>query len=290
MLCYIYASMNYLKAPYPFFHQGKELIKNALLIVLFGFTFDYFFEPFNVARSEHTIPYWGICLVHSSSAASIYLLTSLIAKPLINEDQWKLWREFCFLALCLLLIGIGSFLWREVIYDNPNNVSLRYLIEEVRNTFLVGSLILFFITTINFRLLEGKNRKSAQQLSSRKATEEHAIEPRFLEIKTKVSADDFQLLPEQLICAKADGNYVEFYSQNGSHARKQVARISLSEAHEQLRNIPKLVKTHRAYLVNTQHVQKVEGNAQGYQLTCKNLDFKIPVSRTNLAQFKQAIG
>ena len=65
----------------------------------------------------------------------------------VKEDtHWNLGKEILHISIILFLIGIADFLIRDVIYTNPNNWSLRYLWEEVRNTFLVG-LLLQFITT-----------------------------------------------------------------------------------------------------------------------------------------------
>jgi len=40
-----------------------------------------------------------------------------------------------------------------------------------------------------------------------------------------------------------------------------------------------IVRCHKSYIVNAKKVNKIHGNARGYFLNIKNIDFSIPVSR-----------
>lgn len=155
-----------LQAPYPYLHRGKMLLVTALLILVLAFLFEYLIEPFNVTPSEHRFSYWKINLIHSSSAAAIFFIFFSIFKNFVDEDRWKVYKEIMVLSVVLFLIGLGGFLWREVIYDNPQNVSLRYFIEEVRNTYLIGFILFFAITVINFNILNRQHRIAVELSSS----------------------------------------------------------------------------------------------------------------------------
>jgi DNA-binding LytR/AlgR family response regulator len=64
----------------------------------------------------------------------------------------------------------------------------------------------------------------------------------------------------------------------------------MSNVAEQLDNFDFLFRSHRAYIVNLNYIQESSGNAQGYQLKMRNTEVVLPVSRTNLAEFKNVIG
>jgi DNA-binding LytR/AlgR family response regulator len=108
-------------------------------------------------------------------------------------------------------------------------------------------------------------------------------------IKTQVNIDDFDLIPEQLIVARADGNYMELYVQQGSNVQKIIKRMSLKKLEEQLRDFPFILKTHRAYLVNLRKVCNSKGNAQGYQLSLHGFEEMVPVSRSMIPNFKRQV-
>lgn len=275
----------FLDQPYPLFHFGKLLLRNALLVLCMAFCFDYFFEPYNVYRPEHRWPYAIIVLAHAAHGASQYLIYGFILGKLVSRDDWKLYKEFTFLGYLLISIGIGSFLIRDFIYDNPGNWELRYLIEEVRNTLLTGSLILFFVTYINFRVL-----KSQHQVGASKIPTTHSVQNKeWVQLKTPLNSEEIAFQIDELVLAKAEGNYVRFYVKAGDQVREHFIRISLSNVAEQLNTYQQVIRTHRAFLYNINHLDKVEGNAQGYYLSTAAIDFQVPVSRSQLAHFDQRI-
>ena len=46
-----------------------------------------------------------------------------------------------------------------------------------------------------------------------------------------------------------------------------------------LENESKIIRCHRAYIVNLNLVKHADGNAQGYKLSLPETDFQVPVSR-----------
>ena len=267
-----------LSQPYPFFHKGKELLRNTLLILVIGFCFDYFFEPFNVNRSEHKFAYWAICLIHVGGATTVYFIFSSVINQFVDEDDWTIGREVVYTIGLLLLIGVLNFFWREVSYDNPKNVSVKYFLDEIRNAFLVGTLILFLILSINFNILRRKNQAQADHFHPVK--EEATTEAR-VPIQAAIPSDNFEVDPARVLCIRSDGNYVEFYVQEGEQTKKLIKRLTLQRAADQLADFP---------FMNTRQVKRVEGNAQGYQLTVDQLQFPIPVSRKHMGQFNAVMG
>ncbi len=273
----------FLKQPYPFYYQGKELIVITTLIFFMSFSFNYFFEPFDVYVPEHKMDFFWISLIHAISPVILIILLSLIGLNSQTEENWTIGKDIVFLFLYLLLIGIAQFLIRDLIYDNPNNWSLKYLIEEIRNTIFVGVLFALIIIPLNFSRLNSKNTKQANYLNtshdSTKSTESKNIL-----IKTKLKNEDLQLNVKNLLFAKAEGNYVELYLKE-EKVNKVLKRITIKELESILKPYPAIIKTHRSYLVNLEHIKNVSGNAQGYKLKLDKIPDKIPVSRNMITKF-----
>jgi len=276
-----------LNQPYPFFHKGTELLRNTLLIFVIGFFFDYFFEPFNVNRAEHHFAYWVICLIHVGGASAAYFVYSSVISHFVDEDDWVLGKEALYALFLLLFIGVLNFFWRDLIYDNPDNFSLHYFIEEIRNTFLSGTLIMLLVITINFNLLRRKNQSQAEYFEPKKSADNYS---KSVSIQAAIPSDNFELDPSHLLCIRSDGNYVEFYVREGEQTKKLIKRLTLQKAADQLADFPFIQKTHRAFMVNTRQVKRMEGNAQGYQLTVDQLHFPIPVSRRHIERFNAVMG
>jgi DNA-binding LytR/AlgR family response regulator len=268
--------------PYPFYHQSKSLWRTTLLIFVIGFLFEYFLIPFQRTPEEHKFSYAIISLFHVGVAAIIYNIFFLVIGQFINEDDWQVFKEIIAVAILLLLIGIGEWAIRDLIYDNPHNREFEILLEEVWHAYLSGSVIFALVLSINVNWLTSKHQQQAKTLDV-----PHQSQKMKVMIKAQINSDNFELSTDQLICAKAEGNYVEFYCWQIEHIHKQVKRISLSSLNEQLVDVPYLVKTHRTYLVNLNYLKKITGNAQGYQLTLQHLDFQVPVSRSHLQKFNK---
>jgi DNA-binding LytR/AlgR family response regulator len=208
---------------------------------------------------------------------------SLLNSRKFVDEKWKIKYEIYFIILFLFLVGIGQFLIRDVIYDNPNNWSIKYLFEEIRNTFLVGSLFISILIPLNFARLNAKHIKNAHLLNQ--SHDIIKLSPNsIIEIPTNLKTETITLDVNKFVFAKAEGNYVELFILKDK-ITKEVKRLTIKELESNLQPFENIVKTHRSYLVNMIHIKDVSGNAQGYRLKLLDLAQTIPVSRNMISHF-----
>jgi len=156
----------YIKQPYPFYYEDlKKVFFLLLFISIISFAFTFLFEPFNVNIDEHKIDSLWIVVLHSIIPIPIaFIYFYILNRTVKTIENWNLGKEFFHLAIVLLIIGLASFLIRDLIYTNSDNWSFRYLWEEIRNTFLVGSLLLLIILPLNLHRLIYKHTSVSKQL------------------------------------------------------------------------------------------------------------------------------
>jgi hypothetical protein len=275
-----------LKQPYPYLHKGRNLIKVTLLILIIGFLFEYFIIPFQRTPDEHLYPYAIISLYHVGVAALVYFLFYWMVSLWADEEEWKVYKELSSMAVLLFFIGLGEWAIRDLIYDHPNNWQLRLMVEEVRHAYLSGSVVIILVLTFNYNFLVRKNL--TQLVEMRLPSHRPSAASSMLLMETQTKSDDFELDLALLLCIRADGNYAEFYIRAGDEIQKLIKRLTIQRASEQLAAYPHFVKTHRAFIINSHVVGKVEGNAQGFQVTIEGVPFTIPVSRKHIAAFNKA--
>jgi len=280
---------NILSQPYPFYYKGKQLFYFALLIFTMSVFFNYFFEPFNNYVPEHKIDFFWISVVHSVNAVLVVLLLFGVVNQRINEDTWTVQKEMILVTVLFVTIGVFQFLVRDLIYDNPYNWSWRYLIEEIRNTCLVGILFFSIIVPVNFIRLSHHHADLAARFNAKPHPEILVSRPAPIAIQTQQKSDDFSLDTENLLFAKAEGNYLEILVRHDDHTRKLLKRMTLKEFESQLNAPGHIIKTHRSYLVNLHHVKDIKGNAQGYQLHLTHHPETVPVSRGMIPLFESLI-
>lgn len=222
-----------------------------------------------------------------------FLVYNKLTNPSKNEERWNGLKAIKVIALVLLLIGFGSFLLRPILYTNTNNFSWYYFFQETVNTFLAGTLGFALFTLFDYRRLVKKNSDSLADLENqlkKNVIPDGKEIPDYVNksVSVKLENEVLELIPDEFIFAKSDGNYVTFYFKKDFKVVKMLKRISLKNLEEQIGEDSSLfIRTHRAFLVNIKHISKMSGNAQGYLLFFEMIDFPVPVSRALLPKFKK---
>ncbi|MEM9261690.1 MAG: LytTR family DNA-binding domain-containing protein, partial [Bacteroidota bacterium] len=66
---------------------------------------------------------------------------------------------------------------------------------------------------------------------------------------------------------------------------EETIRATLSGLEQQLR-ASTILRCHRSYLVNPNHIRQARGNAQGLRLSLVALEEEVPVSRAYVSQLR----
>jgi hypothetical protein len=247
-----------------------------------SFIFSYAFEPFEVNVEEHKLDYFWISFIHAFLPFPIaFGYFTIVNWSLKDDSRWTLGKEVLHLSIMLLCIGIADFLIRDFIYDNPNNWSFRYFYEEIRNTFLVGTLLLIIVLPLNLERLIYKSTKSLEKLKFKAANTNSKQQL----VNISSITEKYQFDVQQFLFAKVESNYTEIYTFEDDEVKKTLFRITLKELETHLQSFTNIYKTHRSYLVNLDKITACVGNAQGYQLSLKNYTNTVPVSRSKLKDF-----
>ncbi|RQO75211.1 hypothetical protein DBR43_07565 [Pedobacter sp. KBW06] len=256
------------------------------LLFLVSFLFLLLFRPFTVTESELKYSYLFTCFLHALSPAlimfSYFTVLTYFQKHNPDRDERPVFKWVSSIACMLFLIGLASFLLRDLIYTNPNNWSLRYLWEEIRNAYLAGTLFFSYFLFARSYFLQ----RNTQLLAAVPASDIILPENREkIFVKAHVKIDDFNFHPADFLFARAEGNYVEITMRRANGLQKELRRISLKQLELQLAGYEGFLRCHRAYLVNIQQVADCSGNSQGYLLSFDDVAEEVPVSRANLEQF-----
>ena len=154
-----------------------------------------------------------ISMIHSLNAFFCVLVVIGLNNMRVNEDKWTVGNEIALISAVLLMIGISQFLVRDLIYDNPDNWSMTYFLEEVRNTFLVGLLFAMILVPLNYlRLMKG-HLKSAQSLNRHPLSRFNPPNRKIIPIVTQQKVLTLNSIQMRLFL-QSEGNYMEIYFQN----------------------------------------------------------------------------
>ena len=94
---------------------------------------------------------------------------------------------------------------------------------------------------------------------------------------------------QDFLFATAADNYVELHYLEKGVPKKSLIRNTLTRLEEVVKSDPKIVRSHRAFLVNLDQVRNFSGNSQGLKLELHGTPELIPVSRKMVPEIKSLL-
>lgn len=156
----------------------------------------------------------------------------------------------------------------------------------------VGFFPILFYMLLKYTRLLRSNTRAASDLSGRLAkgqiTAAKGLKAK-IRIQSELKKDDLEIFPEDLLYAETADNYIAIFHLEDGTVAKTLVRSTLGKLENDLEGFPHIVRCHRAFLVNLEHVFDFKGNAQGLQLRLERIEQAIPVSRNMVGKIKSMI-
>ncbi|WP_053002622.1 LytTR family transcriptional regulator DNA-binding domain-containing protein [Kordia jejudonensis] len=273
-----------------YFQQKHQLIDNqnyylklAIIIGAVLTVFVYTFDPYDnyLAIPKYEIPIKIIQLGYGiNTALVIYGLYWLIFKKLKYANEKRPWKTYHHWLLLIAIMSIAGFIgtvYHRFMMDVGEVATNYYLFVTIPRSILI-SVPLFIITILLDKLYTTKNvQKNNTQLET--VTPTKTISPnKKIILKSPVVNQCIEVNPSLIGYVKASGNYVEIYSIGDK--KPQLLRAPLRFIAEKLKPYHFIIKCHRQYYVNLQHVVNHKGNSQRIVLNLDGLKEIIPVSKS----------
>lgn len=272
----------FLNKPYPYLGNFKRNLVVNFFIGCFIAFFLIVFQPFDINQwvtSNKTLKLLGFGFVSFAVPLLISAVIAVSFSRKLLEDNWRVWTEILNIAIILLFIALGNMLYANLL--GATSLTLKNYFGALATVLLIGIFpVTLHVITKHNRLLKINLEKAAQvnQHLDEPVKEQH-IEQTQLVLTAENEKDKIILHPARLLFIESADNYSNVvYSENGI-IKKQLIRGSLKRIEQQI-SFPKIKRCHRAYIVNLDNVEKVEGNAAGYRLHLTNCTIAVPVSRS----------
>lgn len=247
-----------LSAPY-LFSSIVDTVKFSIFVMSYVGVI-LFINFTNIGNDGSIIRQVLIVFTFSLSVGIIPIVNSIIAKEIIPQkikDNWKVKNELYLYQIHFLTIGIANNLISIRVF--PVELTIGNFILNILITYVIGSL------PVGFMILRKQNI---------------SIKRQFLESNIETQKDPNKTLS----FVETSGNYLELTYRS---SKKERIRSTLKDFLDKNPKAEELQRTHRAYAVNLSQVIEVSGNSQGLQLSIKDLEKKIPVSRKYVETIKK---
>ncbi|MEO9572096.1 MAG: LytTR family transcriptional regulator DNA-binding domain-containing protein [Polaribacter sp.] len=275
--------INWLATPYYFNPTIKFKLKSSFILGFFTFSFLYIFRPFYLAFFSEIILTYSILIGFIGFIAAFFTLyiPPLIFKNYFNEDSWTTGRSIFLMIIGNLIAAILIWYFGEM-YKEPYNLKKISLPLFIVFTFLVSSIPLIFFLFLNEQNVRKKREKKAEEINTLKKEkktkkEENLDENIVLYSDNKKEQISFNI--NDLVYITSQGNYASFFLNKNNVLKEQILRITLTKINVELENFDTIIRCHKSYIVNSNYISKISGNARGYLLKSDVIPLDIPVSR-----------
>lgn len=277
----------YLSQPAPV--NDRPWLTVGLITVIGGLVL-FLFEPFGYNGQIEVLLWFILAMVVCASL--VFVLFPKIFKRFYTADRWTVGKTILVYLILIVLIGlcVTSLNYFVFITRPPENY-LPIFLTDMFASLTIGIIPLCIITFIVQNRALKRNLKEAKEIN-------HALAER---IKPDITDEGFITLagstrdsvtarPEDILFLEATGNYVNVHYRQDNKTVYKLLRTTIKQVEEALQNQPVFVRCHRTFIVNTQKIYNVTGNAQGYKLFLYDTPEEIPVSRTYLKSLKDILG
>ena len=205
-----------------------------------------------------------------------FLLSDRVAG---NRLSWSNFFEtLIIIAFCSFAIGLY---WRFKFRS-------RYLAAELEETRLLNEHLQLLqqdaLQQVEDVPAAGTNEKVS---SSQKSSSIAQLSSSF--ILKGTTNDTVTIRFADLLYVEAVGNYVKVYQWRDEQIKTDMIRATMKQVEGDLMAFPSAVRCHRAFLVNLQQVEQIVSRSGAMHLLIRHSHDSIPVSRSNVAQVKEAI-
>lgn len=275
--------MSVFTKPYPRRSSPERKLLFAFAFGIFVFLFLAVFQPFGL--NDWQTPYKILKLAgYGGVTAFVILFNGFVIERVFRnwflEKNWTVGREIISAIWNIVFIGSLNLLYTH--YLGVARLNWWSFLAFQWITLIVGAIPVTIVTILNHSRLLRINTKGALELNAIIDSEPAQVNKNLhaeLILVAENGKDSLVFKPEQILAISAADNYIEIYSIQTA-VKKELLRSTLKNVENATHEYPQLMRCHRSFIVNLNHVEKVSGNSQGLKLHLHQLDFQVPVSRS----------
>ncbi len=284
--------IKFLNYPYPFYENARQGFKICLGIGIFITAFCFFFRPFGLDELS-TLGLIGYGLVSFLICSFHIVVLPLIFKKNLKTEGWKIYKEILWILAINISLAFGNYFYSGFIFRAGYRFDIKIFLIVLFCTIIVAvipaiAIILYKQLFVYKKILKDVKKIDAKLIESNNSYKHISKELKVLTL-SESKKDQFKINANDFVLLSSAGNYVEIFFKENQTIQKKLLRNNIYKIEQQLKKFDHIIRCHRSHIVNLNHIKKVTGNLQGYQLSIEGLENLIPVSRSYSKAIKNKI-
>lgn len=210
------------------------------------------------------------------------LVGELVFPKFFKDENWTVGKEILATMINILLIALGNVLFSVWVGFFPLSASV--FMVFIFFTLAVAIFPVSIGALLRQSSLEKRHIKESIEANSAISEKETPAEKNEVILNDEDGKPALRVASGDLFFLESADNYVKALYREGEQTRSVIFRGALSKIEDELPS-PPFLRCHRSYLVNTRAVEKVSGNARGYQLSLPYTEKRVPVARRRIEAF-----
>lgn len=263
--------------PYYLVDNLNVKLSMVLGVGVFTYLFLLIFQPYGIHQvieaNHFLIVGYGILV--SLSLFISYFILPRVFPFYFSVKNWTVKKEALFLLTSFLIISITNYFYHShfVAHYMPKFSFIRF----VSVVLSIGIFPVFIIIFMVERYLFRKHNLASNSIieNIRKEKKEMVSIP-----SDNIKETPLEFDVDTILYAQSNNNYTTIFYIENNQLKKELIRITLKKVAVLLEKYPQFIRCHRSFLVNKNEILSVEGNARTLQVSFKQIENVVPVSRS----------
>ena len=271
----------YLLKPYPYSARIPESLKTILFISWFIFFFVFLFRSEHFVGNSSTPFRLLISSYYGLTTFFIALVNILIFSALVKpekEKNWKVWNEIVLYVIHFLTISLAIHFLSAYVMEEE--LSFTGILTSIFTTTLIG------LIPVSLHIINEQRKLFKKYYQLAVSISDEGTDRNIAPTKELISFESQSYSVSELLYFESNKNYLNIFL---TRERLITIRLTIKEMENLLAIYPEFIRCHRAYIVNTNKIINVEGNAQGLKLFLEDSSSFIPVSRSYISKVDHVI-
>jgi tetratricopeptide (TPR) repeat protein len=261
----------------------------SVLFSIYTIVYSIIIQPFGLAILGWTEK-WLVIAVNGAICFAVINLSYILLRPWNDffRKHASMLKNLLLSFEIVVILSVAYFIYLGI--QGLNDFSLAFYTEVLLHVFIIALLPVLLLVIFSERITYAENLKDLplevaaqhqqQDLQVQPEVQEVDLGEKQITIITDNVSETIKLFEKQIICFEANDNYTAVYYLLNDKLKKELFRITLKKIEEQLFDYKKIIRCHKSFIINITHLERISGNAQGFRMHLKNLEFEVPVSRS----------
>lgn len=271
----------WLNRPYSYREDVNYQIMLPFILGFVVFLILYFLKPFSLGLVEnnHILYFGGYGIITTIIILIFFFIVNPIFPNYFSDATWTVKKEI--LTLFTIIIVVGTLAWfyhKSVAFGNYDTNSFT-LLHFIKYSFSIGIFPVILYVYLSEMFLANDRNNVAKKIKKSISLKRKKKKTDLITLFSQNKKNQVTFNVNDLVYISSEGNYINlFFIDAGNGISEKIMRLQLKNIEEKLIEYTEFVRCHKSYIVNTNYVKDISGNARAYYLHLSSNN-TVPVSR-----------